>query len=93
MADSGYYSNLKEKLLQEKRADVAALGYNLACGLGKIDGKFSLEARLQPLPGSPDPISDEVFGRIKSDLEKYLRDNNEDVPLNIIYGKITARRL
>ena len=92
MADTKDYNSIKKKLLEEKRADVAALGYNLACGLGKVEEKFSLEARLQPLDGSPDPISEDVFARIKSDLEKYLRDNNESVPLNIVYlGSIRAR--
>ena len=75
MSDS-YYSSIKKKLLEEKRPEILALGYNLACGLGKTDGKISLEAKLQPLPGSPDPINDDVFARIKDDLEKYLRDNN-----------------
>ena len=94
MSDRGsnYYSSIKKRLLQEKGPDVKALGYNLSCGLGRQEGKFSLEARLQPLPGSPDPISDDVFARIKNDLEKYLQDNGDDTPLNIIYtGPITAR--
>ncbi|MDO8510569.1 MAG: hypothetical protein Q7S55_00225 [Nanoarchaeota archaeon] len=92
MADTKYYNYIKKKLLREKGPDVKALGYNLSCGFGKQEGTFSLEARLQPLPGSPDPISDDIFARIKNDLEKYLQDHNENVPLNIIYiGLITAR--
>lgn len=92
MTSNNYYIYIKKKLLREKGLDVEALGYNLSCGLGQKEGKISLEARLQPLPGSPDPISDDLFARIKKDLEKYLQDNNENVPLNIIYlGSIIAR--
>mgnify|MGYP001577207829 CR=1 FL=1 len=91
MADNSYYSSVKKKLLQEKGPEVKALGYNLSCGLGVVKERISLEARLQPLYGSPDPISDDLFARIKSDLEKYLQDNGDDIPLNIIYtGTITA---
>ncbi len=86
-----YYIFIKKRLLREKGLEVEALGYNLSCRLGKKEGKFSLEARLSPLSGSPDPISDDLFARIKNDLEKYLQDNNENVPLNIVYiGSITA---
>lgn len=89
MADISYYHSVKKKILQEKRADVEALGYNLACGLGRNEkGAYTLEARLQPLPGSPDPISDDVFARIKNDLEQYLLDNQENVPLNIMYSGV-----
>jgi len=94
MTDTKDYNSIvyvKKKLLLEKGSDVKTLGYNLACWLGTKEGEYSLEARLQPLPGSPDPISDDLFARIKEDLEKYLRDNNENVPLNIVYDKITAR--
>lgn len=85
MADINYYSAVKKKLLKEKGPEIKALGYNLSCGLGKQGEHFSLEARLQPLPGSPDPIEDNLFTRIKGDLEKYLRDNNGAVLLNIKY--------
>lgn len=92
MADIKYYSSVKKRLLREKGPDVEDLGYNLACGLGKVGEKISLEARLQPLPGSPNPIDDDLFARIKTDLEKYLKDNGDDIPLNIKYtGAIIAR--
>ena len=92
MTNMKYYNSVKKRLLLEEGPEVKALGYNLACGIGKKGEKISLEARLQPLPGSPDPISEDLFARIKSDLEKYLLNNGEDVPLNIKYtGVITAR--
>ena len=92
MADSDYYGSVKKRLLLEKSPEIKALGYNLSCGLGMKEGKYSLEARLQPLFGSPDPISDDLFAKIRDDLEKYLQDNNENIVLNIVYaGLITAR--
>lgn len=92
MSDGNYYSSIKKRLLREKSLDVETLGYNLSCGLGKKDGKFSLEARLQPLPGSPDPISEDIFAKIKTDLEAYLKEIDENIPLNLQYtGNISAR--
>mgnify|MGYP001578047362 CR=1 FL=1 len=92
VGDMKYYNGVKRRLLREKGPEVEALGYNLACGIGMKEEKISLEARLQPLPGSQDPISEDLFARIKSDLEKYLLNNGDDVPLNIRYtGVITPR--
>jgi len=93
MSDGDYYSSIKKRLLREKGLDIEDLGYNLSCGLGKKDGKISLEARLQPLPGSPDPINEDLFTRIKIYLEIYLKDIDENISLNLQYtGNITAQK-
>lgn len=90
--DRTYYNIVQKKLLREKGPEIKALGYNLACGLGMKEEKMSLEARLQPLPGSLDPISDDLFQKIKVDLGEYLQNRGYDVALNIRYtGIITPR--
>jgi len=67
------------------------LGYNMACGIGRLEERLCLAVRLQPLQGSPDPIDKDLFERIKGELETYLKDKNLDVPLDIKYvGRITA---
>lgn len=90
--DFDYYKNLKGKLSDEKRPDILKLGYNMACGIGLLEKKLCLAVRLQPLPGSPDPIEEDLFEKIKTNLEDYLRDNNEDAVIDIRYiGIITAK--
>jgi len=45
------------------------------------------------LPGSPDPINEDLFTRIKIYLEIYLKDIDENISLNLQYtGNITAQK-
>jgi len=87
-----HYHSVKKRLLREKGIDIEDLGYDLSCCLGRVKGKVSLEARLEPFPGSPDPISDEVFSRIKNELEQYLKEINENIPLNLEYSDYNRTR-
>lgn len=51
-----YFSKLKKDFLNEKQPEVEELGYSIACGISLLEGKVHLAVRIQPLPGSPDPI-------------------------------------
>ncbi len=90
--DWSYYTELKREFMDEKGPEVEAVGYHVACGLGFAEGleqKICLAVRLQPLPGSPDPIEDDLLVRIKTEI---LTDNYKGVPLDIRYtGVIRAR--
>ncbi|GEM_PF-4902263 len=84
-----HYHAVKKKLLREKGLDIEDLGYNLTCCVARAEGKISLEARLEPFPGSPNPIDQQLFVRIKNDLEQYLQEINEDISINVEYSGIT----
>ncbi len=84
-----YYSKLKKEFMREKGLDLEELGYSMACGLNRLEGKVTIEVRIQPLPGSPDPIDDGLLEKIKNEV---LRDNYKGVSLDIHYiGMISAR--
>lgn len=84
------YNILKRDFIKEKQPDLEALGYHMACGISLLEGKVHLAVRLQPLPGSPDPIDDSLLERIK---KKVLKDNYKGTPLDIQYvGMIHARK-
>ena len=88
MPDIDYYKDLKDKF-SEERPEITQLGYNMACGLSKLEGKIHLAVRLQPLHGSQDPIDEDLLARIKNEI---LTDNYHGVPLDIRYiGTIRAR--
>lgn len=82
LVDLDYYKNLKDKFSEEKRPEITKLGYNMACGLSKLEQKIHIAVRLQPLPGSPDPIDHDLLARIKNEI---LTDNYQGVPLDIQY--------
>lgn len=83
------YKQLKNEFRDEKAPDVNALGYSMACGISLLEGKIHLAVRLQPLPGSPDPIDGDLLARIKTEI---LTDNYKGVPLDIRYVGIIHPR-
>lgn len=102
--DLRYYSKLKKEFMNEKGPEVEAVGYHMACGLSFVEKKDSpnvschqegLErkvcfgVRLSPLPGSPDPIEDNLLAKIKNEI---LTDNYKEVPLDIKYVGIIRPR-
>ena len=94
--DWNYYGSLKDKFAKEYCPKIEALGYNMAHGFGLnhsedplLEHRVLIAVRLQPLPGSSDPIDENLLKRIK---EEILGDNYEGVKLDIRYiGRITAR--
>ncbi len=69
---------LKKEIFDNCHSDIRDLGYNLMGGIGKD----SLEMRLQPLPGSPDPIQDDVWNKIKQEI---LGENYKGAKVNLRY--------
>jgi len=61
---------------------VEAEGYTMALGIGRNDDGFTLEVRLQPKVGSPDPIPADLLERIKNEV---LENPYEGTPVNITY--------
>lgn len=90
MRDFDYCKDLSKKLAEEKRPEIIKLGYNIAYGVSVHEGELALAVRLSPLPGSPDPIDDDLLARIKQEI---LTDKYQGVPLDIQYiGIIVAAK-
>lgn len=88
--DNKYYRQLKKEFMREKQVDLENVGYSMACGLSSLEGKIAIAVRIQPLPGSPDPIEDGLLAKIKNDI---LGDNYKGVLLDIQYiGMIYAKK-
>ena len=85
--DLSYYHKLKKEFLRERQVDLENIGYSMACGIGQLEGKIALAIRIQPLPGSPDPIQDDLLAKIKNEI---LTDNYQGVPLEIQYVGIIS---
>ncbi|MDP3698802.1 MAG: hypothetical protein Q8R47_04390 [Nanoarchaeota archaeon] len=84
-----YYSKLKKEFMREKGLDLEDLGYSMACGLSRLEGKITIAVRIQPLLESPDPIDEGLLAKIKNEV---LGDNYKGVSLDIQYvGIISAR--
>ena len=77
-----YFSKLKKDFMNEKQPEVEDLGYSMACGISLLEGKIHIAVRLQPLPGSPDPIEKDLLAKIKNEV---LKDNYKGTPLDIQY--------
>ena len=77
-----YFSKLKNDFMNEKQPELEELGYSMACGLGQLEGKIAIAVRIQPLPGSSDPIEDGLLAKIKNEV---LGDNYKGTPLDIQY--------
>ena len=76
-----YYSNYSPK--------VEAEGYTMALGIGQNKDGYTLEVRLQPNEGSPDPIPVEVLDKIKNEV---LPGTYKGTQVNVEYlGIVKAR--
>ena len=85
-----YFSKLKKDFLNEKQPEIEELGYSIACGISLLEGKVHLAVRIQPLPGSPDPIEEGLLAKLKNEV---LGEKYKGTPLDIQYlGTIYAQR-
>lgn len=77
---------LSYKLIEDFAPEVADLGYELSRGMSLS----SLEPRLKPLEGSPDPIPDDLLEKIRNEI---VPKNYNGLPVNVQYfGKVSARK-
>jgi hypothetical protein len=92
--------DIKQQFTADYRQKVEATGYFLGLGLPYIryvdpaapaseQGKHCICARLQPLPGSPDPIDQGLLGKIRDEI---LPKEYKGVPVYVQYiGPIEAQ--
>lgn len=83
----------------EYEPKVKAEGYSMNLGIGRgSKGDYSLEVRLQPLEGSPDPIADDLFDRIKNEILPNLYEAEAEterwvVEVHVVYmGMVYPRQ-
>lgn len=85
-----YFSKLKKDFDEEKAPQVEELGYNLVSSIGLLERKIvGITATIQPLPGSPDPIEEDLLTRIKNEI---ITDKYKGVPVKVRYvGNVIKR--
>ena len=75
-------SILKPEFFMLYSQKIRELGYCLSLGRHDPERGFGLVARIQPLPGSPDPISLELLSRISQEI---LPKEYKGVPVFVHY--------
>lgn len=83
-----YYSMLKRDFEEEKGPEINKVGYTMDVSIGLLERKVGFTATIQPQPGSPDPIEDDLLVKIK----EILNDNYKGFPVKVRYvGNVMKR--
>lgn len=84
-----FKKNVKDPFYVNYKKKVESEGYNIAVGIGFGKNSHTLEVRLQPLAGSPDPIPKNLFDRIKNEI---LPNQYMGAVVNVVYIGIVRPR-
>ena len=87
--DRNKLKGLKAKFLGEFKPALETLGYNMALGISAELNQPVLEVRLQALPGSPDPIENNLLAQIKNGI---LPTEYHNLKVNVSYVGYATRR-
>ena len=84
-----FTANVKNPFKVEYTEKIRSEGYTMGLGVGFRENNYSLEVRLQPLAGSPDPIPKDLFERIKTEI---LPDQYKGAVVNVVYVGVIRPR-